>query len=40
MMHLAALERICLIPCEELDDLREAMAAYRAPATPGRGENR
>jgi Flp pilus assembly protein TadD len=28
--HLAALERICLLACEELDDLRAAMAAYRA----------
>jgi tetratricopeptide (TPR) repeat protein len=27
--HLAALEQICLLPCEELDDLRIAIAAYR-----------
>ena len=27
--HLAALEKICLIPCEEYDDLKEAIAAYR-----------
>jgi tetratricopeptide (TPR) repeat protein len=26
--HLAALERICLIPCEEYDDLRRAIAEY------------
>lgn len=28
--HLAALERICLIPCEELDDLKEKIDAYKA----------
>ncbi len=27
--HLAALDRICLIPCEEREDLRNAIAAYR-----------
>jgi Flp pilus assembly protein TadD len=27
--HLAALERICLIPCEEYDDLKKAIAQYR-----------
>jgi tetratricopeptide (TPR) repeat protein len=26
--HLAALERICLIQCEEYDDLKRAIAAY------------
>src|SRR5262249_52582667 len=26
--HLAALEQICLIPCEEYDDLKRATAAY------------
>jgi len=26
--HLAALERICLIACEEYDDLKRAIAAY------------
>jgi len=26
--HLAALERICLIPCEEYDDLKRAIAEY------------
>ena len=26
--HLTALERICLIPCEEYDDLRRAIAKY------------
>jgi Flp pilus assembly protein TadD len=30
--HLAALQRICLIPCEEYDDLRKAVAGYRARA--------
>ena len=28
--HLAALREICLLPCEELDDLDKAVAAYRA----------
>ncbi len=27
--HLAALERICLIPCEEYDNLKGAIAAYK-----------
>jgi Flp pilus assembly protein TadD len=27
--HLAALEKICLIPCEERDDLAKAIAEYR-----------
>jgi Flp pilus assembly protein TadD len=27
--HLAALEKICLIPCEEYDDLNKAIAEYR-----------
>jgi Flp pilus assembly protein TadD len=27
--HLAALEKICLIPCEEYDDLKKAIADYR-----------
>ena len=27
--HLANLHRICLIPCEEYEDLRKAIAAYR-----------
>ena len=26
--HFAALERICLIPCEEYDDLKRAIAEY------------
>jgi Flp pilus assembly protein TadD len=30
--HLAALEKICLLPCEELADLRAAVAAYRERA--------
>ena len=28
--HLAALRRICLIPCEEYEDLEKAIADYRA----------
>ena len=28
--HLAALARICLIPCEEYEDLKKAVARYRA----------
>ena len=31
--HLATLERICLLPCEELGDLERAIAAYRGSAT-------
>ena len=27
--HLAALHKICLIPCEEYDDLRKEIAKYR-----------
>ena len=30
--HLAALQRICLIPCEEYGDLKKAIADYRARA--------
>jgi tetratricopeptide (TPR) repeat protein len=28
--HLAALREICLLPCEELEDLDKAVAGYRA----------
>ena len=28
--HLAALKKICLLPCEEYDDLRKKVAEYRA----------
>jgi Flp pilus assembly protein TadD len=28
--HVAALKAICLLPCDELDDLERAVAAYRA----------
>jgi len=31
--HLAALERVCLVPCNERDDLARAIAAYRSRAT-------
>jgi len=31
--HLAALERICLIPCEEYDDLKRAIAEYNKVAS-------
>jgi tetratricopeptide (TPR) repeat protein len=30
--HLAALEDICLIPCEEFEDLKRAIATYRVSA--------
>ena len=30
--HLAALQGICLIPCEEYEDLKKAVADYRARA--------
>ena len=32
--HLAALREICLLPCDELADLRKAVEAYRAKRTP------
>jgi hypothetical protein len=28
--HLAALRSICVLPCEELDDLRQAIADHQA----------
>jgi len=28
--HVAALRAICLLPCEELKDLEEAVGGYRA----------
>ncbi|MBR0874358.1 tetratricopeptide repeat protein [Bradyrhizobium tropiciagri] len=31
--HLAALERLCLLPCEEYHDLKRAIAAYKRLAT-------
>ena len=31
--QLAALESICLIPCDEFGDLKRAIATYRASAT-------
>jgi tetratricopeptide (TPR) repeat protein len=31
--HLAALERICLIPCDEYGDLQRVIAKYKASAT-------
>jgi tetratricopeptide (TPR) repeat protein len=33
--HLAALKSICTLPCEEMQDLQEAIEAYRRKA-PGR----
>jgi len=27
--HLTALQQICLIPCEEYEDLKKTIAAYR-----------
>ena len=32
--HLAALERICLLPCEEYEDLKKAIAGHRRSAQP------
>ena len=32
--HLAALRKICLLPCEELADLEKAVAAYKANQKP------
>ena len=32
--HLAALEKICLLPCEEYEDLKKAIATYRRRAQP------
>ena len=32
--HLAALRSICLLPCEEFEDLRKAIAEHRARAAP------
>jgi hypothetical protein len=31
--HLAALEKICLVSCEELEDLKRAVADYRKRRT-------
>ena len=31
--HLAALERICLVPCDEFGDLKRAIASYRVSVT-------
>ena len=31
--HLAALERICLIPCDEYGDLQRVITKYRSSAT-------
>lgn len=31
--HLAALRDICLLPCEEFDDLKAAIDKYRAQGT-------
>ena len=33
--HLAALEKICLLPCEELDELRAAVEVYRERTASG-----
>jgi Flp pilus assembly protein TadD len=32
--HLAALRKICLLPCEELADLEKAVVAYKARQKP------
>ncbi len=34
--HLTALRRICLLPCEEYEDLKKAVAEYRARAGSAR----
>jgi Flp pilus assembly protein TadD len=34
--HLAALRSICLLPCDEMEDLRKAIVAHRAQATVAR----
>src|SRR6266540_6808106 len=36
--HLAALERICLIPCDEYGDLQRAITKYRNTRPPPRSE--
>ena len=35
---LAALENLCLLPCEEYDDLRRAIAAYKTLAYQSQSE--
>jgi Flp pilus assembly protein TadD len=32
--HLAALDKLCLLPCEEYTDLKRKIAEYRAKAKP------
>ena len=32
--HLAALDKLCWLPCEEYDDLKAAIADYRAKQHP------
>ena len=32
--HVSALRKICLIPCEELDDLQKAIAEYQSRKKP------
>jgi Flp pilus assembly protein TadD len=34
--HLAALQGLCLVPCDELKDLERAIAEYRAKPAPKR----
>jgi Flp pilus assembly protein TadD len=34
--HLAALQKICLIPCEEFDELKEKIDAYRKVRSTGK----
>ncbi len=36
--HLAALERVCLIPCDEYGDLQRAITKYRNTRPPPRSE--
>ena len=32
--HLAALDKLCFLPCEEYSDLKKAIAAYEARRKP------
>ncbi|MDI1272273.1 hypothetical protein [Polaromonas sp.] len=32
--HLAALDKLCFMPCEEYTDLKKAIAAYEAKRKP------
>jgi tetratricopeptide (TPR) repeat protein len=38
--HLSVLEKICLLPCEEVDELRAAVTEYRARISSGAAGSR